>query len=113
MSHIYSHDWNNDPFTKGAYSYCAPGEIESDWVLAEPVEDTLFFAGEATDMDGFTGTVPAVSYPIRIARSTGNISEPDLKPIPPMRVRFILYKRKCTAAIARWGISRLSPRDKI
>ena len=57
MSEIYAHDWNNDPYTKGAYSYCVPGGIEANRILAEPVESTLYFAGEATESEGFTGTV--------------------------------------------------------
>lgn len=41
-------DWQSDPFSRGAYSYVAAGGTPSIRRLAEPVADTLFFAGEAT-----------------------------------------------------------------
>ena len=53
----YFHDWQNDPFSRGAYSY---GGVDADGAqaaLASPVENTLFFAGEATDISGHNGTV--------------------------------------------------------
>jgi len=51
------HDWTHDPFARGAYSYVAVGGGNARAVLAGPVEDTLFFAGEATSTDGQGGTV--------------------------------------------------------
>jgi monoamine oxidase len=51
------HDWNQDPFSRGAYSYVAVGGGDARTVLAAPVDDTLFFAGEATSHDGQAGTV--------------------------------------------------------
>ena len=51
------HDWNADPFSRGAYSYQAVGGSSAPVRLAEPVEGTLFFAGEATRRDD-SGTVP-------------------------------------------------------
>ncbi len=44
-----SHDWRADPFARGAYSYIGVGGIAAPRALARPVEETLFFAGEATD----------------------------------------------------------------
>jgi hypothetical protein len=41
----------------GAYSYVPVGAITAPIRLAEPVADTLFFAGEATNSDGHSGTV--------------------------------------------------------
>jgi len=43
------HDWEHDPFARGAYSYVLVGGMEAGSTLARPVEGTLFFAGEATD----------------------------------------------------------------
>jgi monoamine oxidase len=44
--------WNQDPFSFGAYSYIpVGGDISDRDILAEPVGDRLFFAGEATDRD--------------------------------------------------------------
>jgi monoamine oxidase len=51
------HDWLQDPFSRGAYSYLAVGGDEAPAALAAPLVDTLFFAGEATDLAGDTGTV--------------------------------------------------------
>ena len=53
----YMHDWLNDPFARGAYSFTPAGMIEMPKRLAAPVADTLFFAGEATDFEGEQGTV--------------------------------------------------------
>jgi monoamine oxidase len=52
-----THDWSRDPFARGAYSYVAVGGGDAREVLAAPVDDTLFFAGEATSTDGQSGTV--------------------------------------------------------
>ena len=47
----YLHDWQRDPFSLGAYSYVAVGGGSAREDLASPLEDTLFFAGEATSQD--------------------------------------------------------------
>jgi monoamine oxidase len=51
------HNWSSDPFSRGAYSYAGVGGQEARRTLATPIEDTLFFAGEATDTEGHGGTV--------------------------------------------------------
>lgn len=43
-------DWSASPFARGAYSYELVKAGEARQHLAEPVEDTLYFAGEATDL---------------------------------------------------------------
>jgi monoamine oxidase len=53
----YMHDWRNDPFTLGAYSYAPAGALDCSATMAEPVDNTLFFAGEHTDTTGHWGTV--------------------------------------------------------
>ena len=50
-----THDWQHDPFTLGAYSFAAAGCDDGPKRLAQPIQDTLFFAGEATADD--LGTV--------------------------------------------------------
>ena len=49
-------DWQADPFSRGAYSYMGVGGQDAHAVLARPIEDTLYFAGEAT-VSGQNGTV--------------------------------------------------------
>jgi monoamine oxidase len=56
---IYYHDWSNDAFCRGAYSYPKVGGLQAAQILGEPVKDTIFFAGEATDYRGAYGTVHA------------------------------------------------------
>jgi monoamine oxidase len=53
----FSHNWQDDPFSCGAYSYTLVGGDNAARDLAAPVEQTLFFAGEATDSDGNNATV--------------------------------------------------------
>jgi monoamine oxidase len=57
LEHVYCHDWQNDPFSCGAYSYGKAGGDGMEEALAAPIESTLFFAGEATDTGGHNGTV--------------------------------------------------------
>ena len=59
VGNIYYHNWTNDPFSRGAYSYPKVGGLAAAKALAEPIEDTIFFAGEATDFSGASGTVHA------------------------------------------------------
>jgi monoamine oxidase len=54
---LYMHDWQADPFSRGAYSYAKVGADGAHAALASPVGNTLFFAGEATDTGGHNGTV--------------------------------------------------------
>jgi len=55
----YSHDWTADPFAQGAYSYVPVGAVDASAAMTEPEADTLFFAGEHTDITGNWGTVHA------------------------------------------------------
>jgi len=60
QSHLvaaYFHDWDSDPFSRGAYSYAKAGGEGCQQTLAAPIANTLFFAGEHTDSSGHNGTV--------------------------------------------------------
>lgn len=57
VADVWTYDWINDPFARGVYSYQLVGGAEAPAALARPVDGTLFFAGEATDASGATGTV--------------------------------------------------------
>jgi monoamine oxidase len=52
----FTHNWQSDPFSRGAYSYAAVGGTAAHKALAKPMQGTLFFAGEATTAEE-TGTV--------------------------------------------------------
>jgi monoamine oxidase len=53
----WTHDWQHDPFSRGAYSYALVGGADTARHLARPIEGTLWFAGEAADPEGRNGTV--------------------------------------------------------
>jgi monoamine oxidase len=65
----YLHDWQADPFACGAYSYVVAGGGRARAELAKPLARTLFFAGEAAETDGESGTVAgAIASGRRAAR---------------------------------------------
>jgi monoamine oxidase len=53
----WMHDWEHDPFSRGAYSYPTVGGEDAAAALARPLRGTLFFAGEAADPESRNGTV--------------------------------------------------------
>jgi monoamine oxidase len=53
----YFHDWSADEFARGAYSYAPVGALSASANIAEPVDRTLYFAGEHTTDSGHWGTV--------------------------------------------------------
>ena len=69
MTGSFTHDWQTDPFSRGAYSYTTVGGMEAAKTLAAPVANTLSFAGEATNSDGYSGTVHgAIATGLRAAK---------------------------------------------
>lgn len=65
----YLHNWQTDPLARGAYSYIKAGGGNARNILAEPLADTLFFAGEATDTEDEAATVTgALQSGERVAR---------------------------------------------
>jgi monoamine oxidase len=44
---LHLHRWGVDPLSRGSYSYALPGKADCRAALAAPVDDRLFFAGEA------------------------------------------------------------------
>ncbi len=48
------HRWGIDPFSRGSYSYALPGQAECRAALAAPVDDRLFFAGEACSRSDYS-----------------------------------------------------------
>ena len=57
MRSHHMHPWQRDPLTRGAYSWVPAGATDASGKMSEPVEDTLYFAGEHTDTTGHWGTV--------------------------------------------------------
>jgi monoamine oxidase len=71
------HQWGDDPFSLGAYSYPVAGLEDGPAQLAEPVESTIFFAGEATAAE--YGTVHgALESGLRAAKEIGAALNPVL-----------------------------------
>ena len=52
-----THNWSQDPFSLGAYSYVKAGGLPLSQKLSQPFEGTVFFAGEATAFGSARGTV--------------------------------------------------------
>lgn len=60
--------FEHDPFARGAYTYARPGGRRMQELLAEPLERTLFFAGEATDAQYSATVAGAIQSAERAAR---------------------------------------------
>jgi len=54
LSLHHMHCWGSDPFARGSYSYALPGKADCRARLAAPVDDRLFFAGEACSLHDFS-----------------------------------------------------------
>ena len=64
----FTYDWSSDPLSSGAYTYMGVGGFTAPDELALPLNDRLYFAGEATS-HGHWGTVHgAIATGIRAAR---------------------------------------------
>ena len=55
----FHHDWRSDRYSQGSYSYVPVGGLGAARELSRSVEETLFFAGEHTDVGDQSGTVHA------------------------------------------------------
>ena len=53
---IHTHPWSLDDNVRGAYSYVGVGGTSASRILARPIGNTIYLAGEATD-SGSSGTV--------------------------------------------------------
>ena len=59
LQSFHTHDWDADPYSRGAYTWVPVGGLDASAKLCEPLAGTLFFAGEHTDTTGHWGTVHA------------------------------------------------------
>src|SRR5262249_2379213 len=48
------HPWGGAPFARGPYSYALPGKAGCRAILAAPVDDRVFFAGEACSRSDYS-----------------------------------------------------------
>ncbi len=65
-------DWTHDPYSRGAYSFTAAGQDATAAKLRQPIQGTIFFAGEAVAEGAEVGTVHgALSSGLRAAREIG------------------------------------------
>ena len=48
------HRWGVDPYSLGSYSFALPGFADCRLKLAAPVDDRLFFAGEACSVSDYS-----------------------------------------------------------
>lgn len=60
--------WAHDEFAHGSYSHALPGHADARDDLAAPVDDRLFFAGEATSPNSFSTAHGAQESGVRAAR---------------------------------------------
>lgn len=75
----HSHDWDADPYARGAYSYVAAGGMDAPAAMTRPESETLYFAGEHTDITGHWGTVhAAVRSGLRVAQQLLQAQSPGL-----------------------------------
>ena len=116
-------DWQQDPFSRGGYSYVLVGGSGARETLASPLGDTLYFAGEATDTDEAGTVAGALRSGQRAARESAGdpacdggkrpLSSRAFKPtlrrcpmeshiplIPIELIRFVASRRAAEAASA-------------
>lgn len=68
LESTHLHDWQLDCFAKGAYSYVVAGGGAPRAALARPLLRTLFFAGEACDVENGATVAGALASGRRAAR---------------------------------------------
>lgn len=75
-------DWEHDPWTRGAYTYCPVGSGYDDiGILAEPVAGRVLFAGEATSTGRVGYADGALTTGIREAKRLLGVAQVRLGPI--------------------------------
>jgi monoamine oxidase len=80
-SHVkatWMHDWQEDPYSRGAYSYPRVGGADAAQRLARSIRNTVWLAGEAADGEGRNGTVHgAIGSGKRAAKSVLRLFSPS------------------------------------
>ena len=66
--------WASEPLTKGSYSYATPGKKSSRLKLAQPIENKIYIAGEATEINHYGTAHGAYFSGIKVATKVlGNL----------------------------------------
>ena len=68
VQQVLVQDWQADPYSRGGYSYVIVGGQGAREQLRKPLEETLFFAGEATDAEEAGTVAGALRSGVRAAR---------------------------------------------
>jgi monoamine oxidase len=68
VQQVLVQDWQADPYSRGGYSYVIVGGQGAREQLRKPLEETLFFAGEATDTEEAGTVAGALRSGVRAAR---------------------------------------------
>jgi monoamine oxidase len=69
VHHIVS-AWDQDAWVRGAYSCARPGAADQRSILAQPIDERIFFAGEATTSTGYASVHGACISGRDAARAT-------------------------------------------
>jgi len=63
--------WRGDPWVKGAYAAAQPGQSHQRSLLARPIDDCLYFAGEACSPNSLATAHGAYWSGIEAAEAAG------------------------------------------
>jgi monoamine oxidase len=74
---VYRHNWSQDPFSLGAYTYVCKDGHEASRQLSHPVEGSIYFAGEGYQTDSSRGTVHGA---LRSGRHAADLILKSMKP---------------------------------
>jgi len=70
LRHIYIADWVQDPYAHGAYAYSTVNTQKARKLLMTPIDNTIYFAGEAMYEGAAMGTVEAA---LASGKNTANV----------------------------------------
>ncbi|SHG11664.1 monoamine oxidase [Kaistia soli DSM 19436] len=68
LSPLVASSWCSTEWIGGSYSHALPGHADARQILAQPIDDRLFFAGEATHRSDFSTAHGAWDSGLRAAR---------------------------------------------
>ncbi len=66
---LHFHGWRTDVYARGGYSYAKPGAVAQRDALAAPIDERIFFAGEACSRQSFSTAHGAYETGVRAAEA--------------------------------------------